>query len=96
MGLSFSASLVQKIRRSYNLKPRYDRLRENGLLTVTEMADALGVSTRTVRIWRDWGMLTAYYYNDKKECLYEYNPDSRPEKWKHRRSKVTPNTTNEV
>jgi hypothetical protein len=94
--LTFSVSMVQRVRRNHTLKTRYERLRENGLLTITEMADKLGVSTSTVKIWRNWGLLTAYNYNDKNECLYEYDPENRPDKWKHKKRKVTSNNNNEV
>jgi len=35
------------------------------------MAQALGVSTRTVKIWRAHGLVRAHAYTDKGERLYE-------------------------
>ncbi|MHB9038956.1 MAG: recombinase family protein [Armatimonadota bacterium] len=90
-GLPFTAVRVAFLRYTYKLKPRYDRLREKGLLTLEEMAQALDISTCTVKIWRNWGLLTAYYYNDRNDCLYEFNPDNRPEKFKHKKTKVPSN-----
>lgn len=95
-GLPFTSVRVAFLRYRYGLKPRYERLREKGLLTLEEMAQALGVSTCTTKIWRNWGLLTAYYYNDKNQCLYEFNPDNRPEKFKHKESKLTSNPIKEV
>jgi DNA invertase Pin-like site-specific DNA recombinase len=67
-GKPFHVIMVQRIRRSYGLRKRYDRLRDAGMLTLTEITGMLGVSTRTVKIWRDCGLLRAHAYNDKYEC----------------------------
>ena len=72
--------MVQKIRRSYNLRSRYERLRGEGMLTAMEIADLLGVSTRTVKIWSAHGLLCAHAYNDKNECLYEHPGENPPAK----------------
>ena len=42
-GLPFTARIVARIQRSYQLTSRYDRLRKSGLLTVEEMAKVLGI-----------------------------------------------------
>ncbi len=70
-GKCFCGTMVRRIRRSYHLRTRYERLREAGLLTVTEMGDALGIVIQTVNIWRRHGLLHAHAYNDKHEYLYE-------------------------
>ena len=44
--------MVARLQRNYCLKPRYDRLREAGLLTLQEMADALHVTPTSVKIWK--------------------------------------------
>jgi hypothetical protein len=67
----FNWTIVAGIRKAYHLKSRYDRLREAGKLTQEEMAEMLKVAPVTVRIWRKHGMLKAYPYNDRNECLYE-------------------------
>jgi hypothetical protein len=77
--------MVQRLRRDYQLKARYDRLREDGMLTLEETADLLGVSTHTVKIWRRRGLLLAQAYNDKHECLYEHPGDDPPGKQQGRR-----------
>jgi len=79
-GLPFHACMVQRLRRDYQLKTRYDRLREDGMLTLEETADLLGVSAHTVKIWRRRGLLLAHAYNDKHECLYEHPGDDPPGK----------------
>jgi DNA invertase Pin-like site-specific DNA recombinase len=102
-GLPFHAIMVRRLRRDYELKTRYDRLREAGMLTLDEIADLLGVSTQTVKIWRDRGLLRAHAYNDKNECLYEQVGDDPPVKTQGRKlskrrrfPEVAPNPTKEV
>ncbi|MGF6613066.1 DNA-binding transcriptional regulator YiaG [Paraburkholderia sp. WSM4175] len=50
-GRPFNTKMVARLQRNYCLKPRYDRLREAGLLTLQEMADALHVTPTSVKIW---------------------------------------------
>jgi DNA invertase Pin-like site-specific DNA recombinase len=70
-GESFSARIVARLRKAYELPDRYTRLRAKGLLTVAEMAAKLGVCTDTIKQWRAAGLLTAYAYSEKPEFLYE-------------------------
>jgi len=76
-GRPFHPHLVARLVRSYGLKPRYDRLREAGLLTLQEMANALQISPCHVKIWNRHGLLHGHAYSDKNECLYQPpGPDS--------------------
>ena len=102
-GKAFHAMMVQRLRRAYGLKTRYDRLRETGMLRLDEMANLLGITNYRVKIWRDRGLLRAHAYNDKNECLYEHPGDDPPVKQQGRKlSKrrrfpdVAPNPTKEV
>jgi DNA invertase Pin-like site-specific DNA recombinase len=102
-GRRFDGRVVQRIRRDYSLKKRYDRLREAGMLTLTDIAQMLDVSTETVKLWRDRGLLSAQAYNDKNECLYEHPGEEPPVKTqgkklsKRRRfPEIPPNSTKEV
>ena len=70
-GQPFHTRLVARIRREYNLKSRYDRLREASMLTKEEMAERLGVHPTTINIWRRHGLLLGHPYNGRNECLYE-------------------------
>jgi len=67
----FNSRAVARIRRRYQLKSRYDRLREKGLLTIEEMSDRLKLTPVWVRAWRDHGLLRAYPVSDRNICLYE-------------------------
>jgi DNA invertase Pin-like site-specific DNA recombinase len=70
-GRPFHAQLVARLVRSYGLKPRYDRLREAGLMTLQEMADALRISPTYVKLWNRHGLIRGHPYSDKNECLFE-------------------------
>ena len=80
VGASFHSKLVGRLVRTYRLKPRYERLRARGLLTLQEMADALQVAPLTVMIWRRRGLLRGQAYSDKNEYLYEPPGDHAPRK----------------
>jgi DNA invertase Pin-like site-specific DNA recombinase len=67
----FRPVTVQRIIRDYHLRPRRDRLRDAGLLTLTEMAAALGVAKITVKAWHHAGLVSGQRYNDKGEMLYD-------------------------
>jgi DNA invertase Pin-like site-specific DNA recombinase len=84
-GKPFDSLIVGDLRRTHGLQDRFSRLRERGLLTLAEMAVVLGVCTKTVKAWRRRGLLKAYAYNDKWECLYEPPGEDTPVKWKRKR-----------
>jgi hypothetical protein len=71
MGAPFSARIVARLRKVYELPDCFTRLRAKGFLTVGEMAAKLGVCTSTIKQWRAAGLLTAYAYSEKPEYLYE-------------------------
>jgi DNA invertase Pin-like site-specific DNA recombinase len=95
---------VRNIRNAYGLKSRYDRLREAGLLTASELADKLNVVKRTVTLWRRKGLLKGIPYDDHGRCLYADPGDAAPVKYQHRGKqrggieirKLVSNTTEEV
>ena len=102
-GAAFRPHRVQALRRAYRLKTRYQRLRTRGLLRLTEIAAKLQVSTATVKIWRNHGLLRGHRYNDKNECLYEPPIEHPPFKQQGRKlanrqssSQVVPQATNGV
>ena len=70
-GKTFSHRIVARLRRDYQLKPRYDRLREKGLLTIEEISERLAVPRQRIGIWRRQGLLKAHPANDKDAWLYE-------------------------
>jgi hypothetical protein len=102
-GRPFHAIMVQRVRRAHRLKTRYQRLRDAGMLTMTEIADLLGVTNDTVKIWRRKGLLRAHAYNDKNECLFDHPGADPPAKTqgqklseRRRFPEIAPNRTKEV
>jgi len=79
-GKGFSSRMVARIRRSYTLTSRYDRLRKVGMLTVQEMALRLGICPQSVKIWNRHGLIRGHAYNDKNDCLYEPPGEESPRK----------------
>jgi hypothetical protein len=80
-GGTFTQMMIAKIRHSYHLESRWDRLRKRGMLTDKEMAKQLRVAVHTVRRWRVHGLLRAHAYNDRSGYLYEPFQDNKPTKW---------------
>jgi DNA invertase Pin-like site-specific DNA recombinase len=67
----FHALIIRNIRDTYQLRPREHRLRDQGLVTLPEMATLLGVSTSTVKTWYHAGLVGGQRYNDKDQVLYQ-------------------------
>jgi DNA invertase Pin-like site-specific DNA recombinase len=102
-GGQFTRLIVGKLRHSYGLTSRYERLRQRGMLTQEEMAKRLDIHPTTVRRWGKCGLLKAHPYNDKNQCLYEPVGKHRPLKTQgmrlddpRRLSKVPRDRTDEV
>jgi DNA invertase Pin-like site-specific DNA recombinase len=99
----FNPRIIGKIRRGYNLKSRYSRLREKNYLTMNEISSKLQVSTCTIKKWAREGIIKKYRYNDKNEGLYELNKTYILEKFGHPKQgkakhliKLVTDRTNEV
>jgi len=70
-GQRFNSRIVARLRCEYQLKPRYDRLREKGLLTLEEMSERLEINPKCVITYRNRGLLRGYPINDRDDWLYE-------------------------
>jgi DNA invertase Pin-like site-specific DNA recombinase len=98
-GLRFRRATVTRIRLSYALPSRYERLRARGLLTLAEIAKRLEVTPDTAKVWRRAGLLVAHRYNDRGECLFEPPGPDAPVKFQHqgklrgRSAASTPNSS---
>jgi DNA invertase Pin-like site-specific DNA recombinase len=97
-GRPFTITMVHRAIRTYQLRSREQRLRDAGMLTLTELAAQLGVATGTIKIWHHAGLLTGHPYNDKGQCLYPPpgpNPPARAQGRKlTQRRLTTPHTPN--
>ena len=79
-GQPFTLRLVNRLRRDHRLLSRFERLRTAGLLSQREIADQLGISTKTAHEWGRSGLLKAVAYNDKNQYLYEPVGSNGPRK----------------
>ncbi|TVQ81361.1 MAG: recombinase family protein [Flavobacteriales bacterium] len=70
-GKKFDANRVATIRRAYNIKSFYTRLKSKGLKTIAEICDNYNVSRYVVYKWRDRGQLKGIRYDDCGRYLYE-------------------------
>ena len=102
-GNAINALMVWRVRHHYRLKNRYQRLRQQGMLTLAEIARKLAVGIETIKSWRRMGLLCAYAYNDKGQYLYPPPGSDAPirYKWKgvaakKRLRRLTIHATDEV
>jgi hypothetical protein len=87
-GRPFHRLTIMRIRDHYQLRTREQRLRDQGLLTLPETADRLGVSTSTVKDWHHAGIVSGQRYNDKGQVLY-HPPDPNPPAPRHGLPRLT-------
>ena len=76
-GLPLTSPAVGYIRTAYGLKSRFDRLRERGMLTLSEIARRCSVSTNTISEWRRKGRIRCHAVNDRNQFLFE-DPGANP------------------
>ena len=88
------------VRRKYHLPSHADRLRAQGLLTTTELAQRLTVHPSTIKSWTKAGILNSHKANDKNERLYEPpitgDPRLTVRQGSPLRNEFTPNPPQEV
>jgi len=85
-GRPFPPAMVQRVIRTYQLRSRRQRLLDAGLIPLSQMAQLLGVSTGTVKIWYHAGIVSGQRYNDKDQVLYNPpgpNPPARHQGRRH-------------
>jgi hypothetical protein len=70
-GRPFTAAIIYNIQRQYGLKSRYERLRENNLLTLEEISTKMQISKVAVKKLEKSNMIRAYNCTDKRKKLYE-------------------------
>jgi hypothetical protein len=83
-GTSLGRVSIRYIQQACDLVPRYDRLRNRGMLTLSELAEQLGVARATIKNWNQAGFLRSHLYNDRNDCLFEPMGDEAPIKGKHK------------
>jgi hypothetical protein len=85
--LPLTSTAVGYVRKAYGLKSRFDRLRERGMLTISEMARVCGVSINTIGDWRQKGLVRAHAVNDRTQFLFEHPGRNPPKKHSRKVSK---------
>jgi DNA invertase Pin-like site-specific DNA recombinase len=70
-GDRFTYTKVILVRKAYQLKSPFQRLRERGMLTAVEIARQLGVCATSVNHWGRAGYLRRHLYGNHERCLYE-------------------------
>jgi hypothetical protein len=87
-GKPFNATIVVHIRQKYQLPSHAKRLRAQGMRTVTEIAEQLGVHPDTVKAWGRAGLLVSHKANDKNERLYQPPNPGDPNLLGHRGNRL--------
>ena len=80
----FSAWIILRLRTSYKLPRRAERLCAKGLLSAREIAALIGSKPHLVDYWRQQGLLKGTRVNDKNEYLYERPETAAIQKIKQR------------
>ena len=80
-GNPFNTQYVARLRKTYDLKSHYDRLREAGILTIDEMALKLDAHPKTVGFWRRNGVLKSRATTVRGDHLYEDPGENPPVKY---------------
>ena len=70
-GQPFTGRIVLELRRNRQLPSRRDRLRAAGKLTISEIAQHLGVSTSTIKAWHRARLLTSHKADDRNTRLFD-------------------------
>ena len=85
-GRPCNLTMVQHVIRTYHLRSRRQRLLNAGLIPLSQIAELLGVSPGTVKIWYHAGIVSGQRYNDKGQVLYHPpgpNPPARHQGRRH-------------
>ena len=75
-GKPFSASMVKGACQRHKIKTYRQRLLDEGMLTLKEIAERFGVSTDVVKHRRKDGSIKGHTFNVRGECLYELPPEN--------------------
>ena len=70
-GQAFTPKIVLHLRRCNGLTSHLERLRTQGLLTITELADRINVNPSTIKAWQRAGLIFSYQANDKNIRLFD-------------------------
>jgi hypothetical protein len=75
---TFTVKKVNYLVHRYNLRMRYDRLRNRGYLNRKEMAKKLGIHEQTIVNWTVAGIFKIHAYNDHFSLYEPPDPNIPP------------------
>jgi hypothetical protein len=81
-GKPFTVSSLTQLCHSRNIPDLHQRLRQHGMLTLEEIANQLGVNTRTIKRWKQQQKITGQRIDGRGQHLYHPN-QHRPLKGHH-------------
>ena len=87
-GNPFYAARVVSLRRYHQLKDHGTRLRERGLLSADEAAEAYGVCRQTLMDWGRAGLMPMYRINDHGIAIFPPPDEHAPQKHAHKYPKT--------
>lgn len=87
-GKPFHATRVLSLRRSHHLKDHGTRLRERGLLSANEAAQAYGVCRQPIMDWGRAGLIPMYRANGHGIALFPPPDSHAPQKNAHKSLKT--------
>jgi len=70
-GQPFTGRIVLELRRNNAMPSHLERLHARGLLTMSELAERLGVHVSTIKAWHHAGLLDSHKANDKNVRLFD-------------------------
>ena len=90
-GKPFTVTSLTQLCRIRGIPSHHDRLHAQGMLTLDEIAQQLGVSAQTVKVWQRRGQITGRRIDGRRAHLY--HPDqSRPADRRRRNKPAASNT----
>jgi DNA invertase Pin-like site-specific DNA recombinase len=88
-GKPFTVTSLTQLCRIRGIRSHHDRLRAQGMLTLDEIAQQLGVSAQTVKIWQRRGQITGRRIDGRRAHLY-HPGQQRPTDRRRRATRDTP------
>ena len=90
-GKPFTVTSLTQLCRIRGIPSHHDRLRAQGMLTLDEIAQQLGVSAQTVKVWQRRGQITGRRIDGRRAHLY-HPGQSRPADRRRRNKPAASNT----
>jgi len=92
-GRPFTFSIVNQLSRSHRLRSRSLRLRDQGWLTIREIASLLHCGWNSISHWRKSGLLESIRFSEKDDRLYRKPSETVIAEIKRRQRQPMPKTT---